>query len=107
MVQLACSPEAYGHSWNIPAVAPITGHDLEKLLKKQLGEEKQLYFITKPMFAIFALFAGKVMREALEMQYINSEPTILSGEKIEMFLGELKGTSYEKGIEETIAFMKS
>ncbi len=107
MVELACRPEAYGHSWNVPAVAPISGYDLEKLLKKQLGAEKQLYFITKPMFAIFALFAGKGMREAIEMQYINSEPTILSGEKIEMLMGELKGTSYEKGIEETIAFMKA
>ncbi|MGR3764474.1 NAD(P)H-binding protein [Rossellomorea sp. NS-SX7] len=107
MVELACSPDAYGQSWNIPAVAPITGNDVEKLLKKLLGNDKQLYFITKPMFAIFALFAGKPMREALEMQYINYEPTILSGEKIEMLLGELNGTPYEKGIEETIAFMKA
>jgi nucleoside-diphosphate-sugar epimerase len=106
MVELACSTEAYGHRWNVPAVAPITGHELEKLLKNHLGSEKQLYYISKPMFAIFALFAGKKMREALEMQYINSEPTILSGEKLERFMGEVKGTPYEQGIEETIAFMK-
>jgi nucleoside-diphosphate-sugar epimerase len=106
MVELAAIPDAYGHSWNVPAVAPITGQELEKLLKKQLGAEKQLYYISKPMFTVFALFAGKAMREALEMQYINSEPTILSGVKLERFMGEMKGTPYEQGIAETIAFMK-
>ncbi|MGF3104773.1 NAD(P)H-binding protein [Rossellomorea sp. DUT-2] len=106
MVDLASHDEAYGQNWNIPAVAPITGNEVEQILKRQLGEEKGLYSISKTMFAVFSLFAGKGMREALEMQYINSEPTILSGEKVDGLLGKRQHTSYEQGIAETIAFMR-
>lgn len=106
MVELALREDAYGHSWNIPAVSTITGRDFEKIIKEQLGKDKQLYFITKPMFALFALVAGKGMREAVEMQYINAEPTILSGEKLSKFLGEWNRTPYENGLEETIGYMK-
>ncbi|KMJ57600.1 NADH-ubiquinone oxidoreductase [Bacillus sp. LL01] len=106
MVELALSGDAYGQSWNIPAVSTITGRDFEQIVKEQLGEDKQLYYITKPMFTLYALIAGKGMREAVEMQYINSEPTILSGEKVKRFLGETYSTTYEKGIEETIEFMQ-
>ncbi|WRP07621.1 NAD(P)H-binding protein [Rossellomorea aquimaris] len=106
MVDLASHDGAYGQNWNVPAVAPITGDEVERILKRQLGEEKGLYSISKSMFAVFSLFAGKGMREALEMQYINSEPTILSGEKIDGFIGKRQHTSYEQGIAETIAFMR-
>lgn len=106
MVELALRDDAYGHSWNIPAVSTITGRDFEQVVRKQLGKDKQLYYINKPMFALYALVAGKGMREALEMQYINAEPTILSGEKVTRFLGEWNSTPYEKGIEETIGYMK-
>ncbi|MFC7785237.1 MULTISPECIES: NAD(P)H-binding protein [unclassified Rossellomorea] len=106
MVDLSSQDEAYGHNWNIPSTAPITGNEVEQILKKQLGEEKGLYYISKSMFAVYSLFAGKGMREALEMQYINSEPTILSGEKIDGFMGKRQHTSYEQGIAETIAFMR-
>ncbi|TYS67620.1 SDR family NAD(P)-dependent oxidoreductase [Sutcliffiella horikoshii] len=106
MVELALKDDAYGHSWNIPAVSTITGRDFEKLVKGHLGKDKQLYYITKPMFAMYALVAGKGMREAVEMQYINAEPTILSGEKLTKFLGKWNSTPYEKGIEETIGYMK-
>ncbi|RBP02987.1 NAD(P)H-binding protein [Rossellomorea aquimaris] len=106
MVDLASLDEAYGQNWNIPAVAPITGNEVEQILKRQLGEEKGLYSISKTMFAVFSLFAGKGMREALEMQYINSEPTILSGEKVDGLLGKRQHTSYEQGIAETVAFLR-
>jgi nucleoside-diphosphate-sugar epimerase len=106
MVELALKEDAYGHCWNIPAVSTITGRDFEKIVKGQLGKDKQLYYITKPMFALYALVAGKGMREAVEMQYINTEPTILSGEKLEKFLGTMEWTPYEKGIEETLRYMK-
>lgn len=105
MVDLAIRNEAYGQNWNIPGGTAFTGKDIEHELKNILGEEKELYFISKPLFTIFALFAGKGMREALEMQYINSEPTILSGQKLESFLGNVITTPFEQGIRETIAFM--
>ncbi|KPB06077.1 SDR family NAD(P)-dependent oxidoreductase [Bacillus sp. CHD6a] len=105
MVELASRDVAYGQSWNIPAVSTITGREFEKMVKEQLGNDKQLSYITKPMFALYALVAGKGMREAVEMQYINAEPTILSGGKLEKFLGKMEGTSYEKGIKETLTYM--
>jgi len=107
MVELALREDAYGQSWNIPAVSTITGRDFEEVIREQLGNDKQLYYITKPMFALYALVAGKGMREAVEMQYINAEPTILSGEKLTRFLGEWNSTPYENGIEETIGYMKN
>jgi nucleoside-diphosphate-sugar epimerase len=106
MVELSLRDGAYGHSWNIPAVSTITGRDFEQMVREQLGKDKELYYITKPMFALYALVAGRGMREAVEMQYINTEPTILSGEKLNKFLGGWNSTPYEIGIEETIGYMK-
>ncbi|MFI8687036.1 NAD(P)H-binding protein [Rossellomorea sp. NPDC077527] len=105
MVDLAIHDNVYGQNWNIPGCHALTGKEIERLLKNVLGEEKELYFISKPLFTLFAIFAGKGMREAVEMQYINSEPTILSGRKLEAFMGNVGITSFEQGIKETIAFM--
>ncbi|MGM0837568.1 MAG: SDR family NAD(P)-dependent oxidoreductase [Bacillota bacterium] len=107
MVTLAIQQNAYGQNWNIPANRTITGHELEQLIKNELGENKSLYSITKPMFAFFSLFAGKDMREGLEMQYIANEETILSGSKYEDRIGPLPRTSYEEGLKETIQYMKN
>jgi len=107
MVTLALHPKAYGQNWNIPANRTITGNELELLIKKELGEKKSLYSISKPMFAFFSLFAGKDMREGLEMQYIANEETILSGSKYENEIGPLPRTSYEEGLKETIQYMKN
>ncbi|PFA67137.1 short chain dehydrogenase [Bacillus sp. AFS015802] len=107
MVDLSLHEETYDQNWNIPGCPPLTGIDIDQLLREVLGEEKGLYFISKPMFALYSLFAGKGMREAVEMQYINSEPTILSGSKLETFLGNVSATPFEQGIAETIAFMKA
>ncbi|KPL58847.1 NAD(P)H-binding protein [Rossellomorea vietnamensis] len=105
MVDLACIDEAYNQNWNIPGATLTNGIEFEQLIKSVLGEEKGLYYISKPMFSLFALFAGRGMREALEMQYINSEPTILSGEKLEAFMGKIEATPFEQGIKDTIAYM--
>ncbi|MCA1319124.1 SDR family NAD(P)-dependent oxidoreductase [Bacillus tianshenii] len=107
MVTLALHPKAYGQNWNIPANRTITGNELELLIKNELGEKKSLYSISKPMFAFFSLFAGKDMREGLEMQYIANEATILSGSKYENEIGPLPRTPYEEGLRETIQYMKN
>ncbi|CAG9620247.1 SDR family NAD(P)-dependent oxidoreductase [Sutcliffiella rhizosphaerae] len=107
MVDLALDVYAYGQSWNVPAIKPITGKTLEGLVKTLLGEEKRFYFITGKMFQFLGLFAGRDIREASELQYINEEATILCGDKLKKFLPKATWTSYEQGLTETIEHMKS
>lgn len=40
------------------------------------------------------------------MFYLNEEPVVLNGEKVEKLIGRVPTNSYEEGLKQTIAFMK-
>jgi nucleoside-diphosphate-sugar epimerase len=49
---------------------------------------------------------NRQMREVVEMFYLNEEPVVLNGEKVEKLIGKVPSTSYEEGLRQTIAHMK-
>ncbi len=105
IVELSLTEAAYGQNWNIPATKPITGKEVEAILRNHFHYTKSFYTIHKFMIGALGLFQPQ-MREVVEMLYITEEPTILDGSKYEKLIGPLPKTSYEDGLRETLDYLK-
>ncbi|MGE7998785.1 SDR family NAD(P)-dependent oxidoreductase [Lysinibacillus sp. NPDC093190] len=104
MVELALRDDTYNQNWNVPAVHPIAGEELVKILREITGYKKGIRTVSKGMIRLIGIFTPS-MKEVVEMLYLTEEPVILSGEKYEKEIGALPRTSYRVGLEETIAWM--
>jgi nucleoside-diphosphate-sugar epimerase len=105
IVSLSLLNEAYGQCWNIPGHGVITGEELVKMIRKITGYQKGMSTISKNMIRFLGMF-NRQMREVVEMFYLNEEPVVLNGEKVEKLIGKVPSTSYEEGLRQTIAHMK-
>lgn len=105
MVELALRDNAYNQNWNIPAIHPITGEELIKILREEVGYERSFRTISKTVIRFIGLFQP-FMRELVEMMYLTEAPVILSGEKYEREIGPIPATSYREGIMKTLNWMK-
>ncbi|MCU9614768.1 hypothetical protein OEV98_14585 [Caldibacillus lycopersici] len=47
-----------------------------------------------------------MMREVVELFYLNETPIMLSGEKYEKYIGPIPLTLYSEGIKQTIEYMQ-
>jgi len=105
IVSLSLLNEAYGQCWNIPGHGVITGEELVKMIRKITGYQKGVSTISKNMIRFLGMF-NRQMREVVEMFYLNEEPVVLNGEKVEKLIGKVPSTSYEEGLRQTIEHMK-
>ncbi|KOS62005.1 SDR family NAD(P)-dependent oxidoreductase [Lysinibacillus agricola] len=104
MVELALRDDTYNQNWNVPAVHPIAGEQLIKILREITDYKKGIRTVSKGMVQMIGIFSPS-MREVVEILYLTEEPVILSGEKYEKEIGALPRTSYRVGLEETILWM--
>lgn len=105
IVELALNDSAYRQNWNIPGSDVITGEEIIEIIRRQTGYEKSVSIVSKNMIRFLGFFSP-MMREVLEMFYLNEEPVVLSGKKYESQIGTLPRTSYEEGIRQTIQYMQ-
>ncbi|EPD50308.1 hypothetical protein HMPREF1210_02879 [Paenisporosarcina sp. HGH0030] len=105
IVSLSLLNEAYGQSWNIPGHGVISGEEIVKTIREITGYQKGVSTISKNMIRFLGMF-NRQMREVVEMFYLNEEPVVLNGEKVEKLIGKGPTTSYEEGLKQTIAYMK-
>ncbi|TKC16078.1 SDR family NAD(P)-dependent oxidoreductase [Robertmurraya kyonggiensis] len=106
IVNLALNENAYGQNWNIPGIGVISGKELVKIIRDTDNYEKGVSTITKNMIRFLGIF-DPIMREVVEMFYLNEEPVVLDGNKYEQFIGELPRTSYREGLKQTLDYMKN
>jgi len=104
MVELAFRDNAYNQNWNIPAVYPITGEELIKIIREETGYQKSIRTVSKTMIRFMGMFQP-FMRELVEMMYLTEMPVILSGQKYEAEIGPVPATSYQEGIKATLEWM--
>lgn len=88
----------------MPAVHPIAGEELVKILCDITGYKKGIRTVSKGMIRLIGIFAPS-MKEVVEILYLTEEPVIFSGEKYEKEIGALPSTPYRVGLEETLAWM--
>ena len=81
IVELAFREDAYGESWNIPGHSVITGRDIMETLRELTSYDKRVLTSHK-VNDTCARAINPMMREVVEMYYLNQEPVVLNGEKI-------------------------
>ena len=101
IVELALHDDAINQNWNVPAYDVIKGDEIIKIVRSITGYKKSIYAVTKNMMRFSGLF-NKQMSEFAEMQYLNEEPVILSGEKYKKLIGSVPRTPYHEGLKETL-----
>ncbi len=104
LVELSLRDHTYGQNWNIPGVGVITGNEILNILRRR-GYAKRMTTISKMMIRLGGLF-NKMLKEYAELYYLNENPVILSGEKLQHELGVIPRTPYEVGILTTIDSME-
>ncbi|WP_422674202.1 SDR family NAD(P)-dependent oxidoreductase [Caldifermentibacillus hisashii] len=105
LVELALNETSYGEEWNIPGHSVITGEEIIKIIRELTGYNKKVFTVTKSMIQMLGLF-NPMMREVVELFYLNEDPVMLSGEKFERRIGPLPRTSYYDGLKQTIDYMR-
>lgn len=106
LVELSLRDDAYGQNWNIPASHPISGNELITQIRELTEFKKKVSIVTTNLLRFLGIY-DRQMREFVEMQYINEQPVILSGEKYTKWIGPLPKTPYKEGLKITIEAYKN
>ena len=67
--------------------------------------EPKLMVAGKAMLRVLGLF-NPLMRELVEMLYLEETPVILDDSKLQAKLGTLRKTPYDEGIRQTLEWMR-
>lgn len=101
LVELALRDDTYGQNWNVPGAGTISGEEIIRIARDVTGYTKRVGTVGRGKLFLAGLF-NSLMREALEMMYLNEEPLVLSVQKYESTIGPLPKTPYAEGIRRTI-----
>jgi nucleoside-diphosphate-sugar epimerase len=105
-VALAGQPRAYGRAWNFAGPEPITQRAFVERIFQQAGYTPKLMVANKTMLRVLGLFSP-LMREMVEMNYLFETPVLLDDSAIHGLLGNIKKTSYNDGIRDTLRLMRA
>jgi nucleoside-diphosphate-sugar epimerase len=101
-VALAAQPRAYGRTWHFAGSGAITLRDFVQRIFAQAGTEPKFFVANKAILTVLGLF-NPLMRDLAEMQYLQSHPIIMDDTPLHELLPDIKATSYDDGIAQTLA----
>jgi len=102
VADLMAKPEVFGSAYNFAGVDSISIRDFTEQVFAIAGDVKPVYWVIKGLpLRFFGLF-NPLLREMIEMEYLLKTPVILDDSKLKRVLSNLKKTSYEEGIAQTI-----
>jgi nucleoside-diphosphate-sugar epimerase len=104
IVELASRADCYGQAWNFAGPAEIKGGEFMTLVYRQVQKEPKWRTVGRTKLKIAGL-VDPVVKELVEMHYLFETPVILDDAKLRAKLGTVQKTSYEAGIEKTLAWM--
>lgn len=92
---------AWGKAWNFAGSGTITQRELVEKIYAAAGKPVRLMVAGKTMLRVMGLF-NKLMRELVEMHYLQTEPVLMDDTRLEKLLGGVKRTSYDEGVRRTL-----
>jgi nucleoside-diphosphate-sugar epimerase len=98
---LASKPEAYGQAWNIGGPGLITTRRFAELVFAAAGKPLRLRVAGRTTLRIMGVF-NPFFREVAEMHYLWTTPVALDDSRLRRLLPDLRKTSYEDGIQQTL-----
>jgi nucleoside-diphosphate-sugar epimerase len=99
---LLARDDVYGTAYNLAGAGRVTIRDFAARIYEQFGQELKLRIVSTAMLRVLGLF-NPILRELVEMQYLQSTPVILDDAKLSRVLGAVKKTTYADGIAATVA----
>lgn len=100
------SDAAYGTHWNYAGSGVITQREFVAKIYAACGTTPKLMVANLWMLRLMGLF-DRLMRELIEMHYLQTTPVILDDAKLTALLGALPRTSYDEGIRRTLESEKT
>ncbi len=106
LLDLAERPEAYGKWWHLGGPGTITQRAFATKVFAAVGKTPKIRAAGKTTVRLLGLF-NPLMRELVEMNYLQTTPVVLDDSALQKLLGPVKKTSYEEGIRKTLETMRS
>lgn len=105
LLALASDDGAYGRCWNIGGTA-IVARDFADAVFAAAGQPPKYRSIPKLALQVFGLFQP-FMREVAEMYYLFDSDFVLDDSAVRARLGNVSKTPVRRGLEETVAWMRT
>ncbi|HLG98414.1 MAG TPA: NAD-dependent epimerase/dehydratase family protein [Bryobacteraceae bacterium] len=103
---LASEERAYGRAWHFGGPGAISGRAFVERVFQEAGRKPKYIVANKTVLRVMGL-VSPLMREMVEMMYLFESPLIMDDSAIHGLLGQIKKTSYEDGIRETLRVMRA
>ena len=100
--RLIAEPRAWGNAWNLGGAGVTSAHAMADEIFTQAGQKPKYTVAGKTILRIFGLF-NPMVRELVEMHYLQTSPVILDDTRLKNLLGDLPKTPYKEGIRQTLA----
>jgi nucleoside-diphosphate-sugar epimerase len=104
--ELASRDDCYGEAWNFGGPAAINTLDFITRVYRAAGLAPKYRTAGRGMLKILGWF-NPLMRELVEMVYLEETPVILDDSKLLAKLGSVHKTPYDEGIQQTIEWLRS
>ena len=106
IADLATRDDCAGEAWNLGGAGVIRARDFIALAFQAAGRKPKWRTAGKPLLRMMGWF-NPLMRELVEMFYLQTRPVILNDDKLAARLENLPRTSYAEGIRHTVDWMRS
>lgn len=97
VVDLAANPGAYGRAWNLAGASVTTQRKLADQIFSSAERKPKLFVLGKIALRILGIF-DPVMRELVEMNYLQTSPVLMDDSALESLIGPIHKTPYSEGI---------
>ena len=102
--RLLAADGAWGHAWNFGGSGTTTQREVVTKIYEVAGSPLRMMVAGKMTLRVLGLF-NPMMREMVEMHYLQTDPVLMNDSRLEKLLGGLKRTSYDQGIRLTLEAM--
>ncbi len=101
VARLIDNPAAYGRFWHLAGAGTITAREVVSRAFAVAGHNPKMIVAGKTTLRVMGLF-NPLMREMVEMNYLQTTPLVLDDTALHGLLGEIKETSYDEGIRQCV-----
>ncbi len=106
LTELAGRDDCYGEAWNMGGAEAIPGIDFITRVYRAAGRDPDYRSVGRTMLKM-AGAVNPMLKELIEMLYLQETPVILDDRKLAAKFGALKKTSYDIGIRLTLEWMRA
>jgi nucleoside-diphosphate-sugar epimerase len=104
-LDLAAKPEARGRWWNLAGSGVTTQRQMADMAFAVTGRKPKLRVAGKTLLRVMGLF-DPLMREMVEMHYLQTTPVLLDDSALTNLLGTLRKTPYSEGARQSVKYLQ-